>query len=111
MQFGEPAHKGKPKSGSTCLAVVAIVDLAERREDLVELLAWNSRPVVLHRDLETAASRRFRAHHDAPTFRREFHRVGAQVDQDLLQCAFVGIEWRTARIDLRSEEHTSELQS
>ena len=61
MQFGEAAHQRQPEARTASLTVVAIVDLAERRENLVDLLARDARPIVFAANLEVAASAPVRA--------------------------------------------------
>src|SRR5437763_343626 len=85
MQLGKAAHEGEPQPRPTALPIVTIVHLAERLEDLVQLVAWDARAVVLHRDLKAAAARPRGDHGNPTAFRRELHRIGNQVDEDLLQ--------------------------
>ena len=85
-----PRTSARPRPVPPRLAVVAVVDLAERLEHAVELVARNARAVVFDHDLEVAASARRAGNGDAPALGRELHRVGDQIDQDLLQRTLVG---------------------
>ncbi len=97
------AHQREAETRAAGLAVVAVVDLAERREDLVELLARDAGAIVLYGNLEAAAARQFGTHRDAAAFGRELDRVGAEVDQDLLERALIRVERRRRGIDLDGE--------
>ena len=48
MQLGQPAHQRQAQPGAARLTIIAVVDLAERREDLVQFLARDAGAVVLH---------------------------------------------------------------
>src|SRR5690348_18210100 len=87
MKLGKPSHERKTETRAAGLAVVAIVDLVEGHEDLVELVARNAGAVVLDRDLEAAVTRETSHDRDASAFWREFHGIGHEVDQDLLERA------------------------
>src|SRR5215831_8061919 len=103
MELGQAAHEREAKAGAACLPVVAIVDLIERHEDLIELVARNSRTVVANANLEAAIARKPAHDGNAAALRRELHRVGDEIDQDLFERALVGIKRRCRRLDIDSE--------
>ena len=65
MQFRQAPHQRQAQPRAAGLAVVAIVHLAEGREDLVQLVARNAGAVVAHHDLEIAVARAAGHHVDA----------------------------------------------
>ena len=99
MQFGETTHERKSETGAAGLTIVAIVDLVEGLEDLVDLFARDTRSVVAHGDLEAAVARESADDGNPSTFRCELHRIRTEVDQDLLERAVVGVERRRGGID------------
>lgn len=104
VQFRQAPHQRKSQPRPARLTVIAIVHLAEGREDVVDLLAGNAGPIVPHTMIWKPPSRAVLATTSTPAFRREFHRIGHQIDQYLTQGAFVGEQGRAGRIHINGEE-------
>ena len=100
MQFGQAAHQRQAKACAARLAVEAVVDLVEGREDHVELVARDARAVVAHHDLEIAVGGARADHFDPAAHWRELDGVGHKIDQDLLERPLVGIKFRRASVDI-----------
>ena len=91
MQLDERPHQRQADAEAAARAVERVLALHEQAEDPRQHLARDADPFVL--DAQNAAvAIRERPHADGPTRRRVLHRVGHQIQDDLVEAYGIGID-------------------
>ncbi len=108
VQFGQAANQRESKACTAGLAIVAIVHLGERLEDAIDALIRYAGSIVRDDQLEVAGRIAFCRDIDATAVLSELDGVRHQIDDNLLQRAFVGVKDRGAIIH-RNREHLISL--
>src|SRR5262249_47069004 len=103
MQLDETLGQGQAEAGALEFPGERRIDLAERAEDLVEILASNTDPGVLDGEAEPPRLMGARLQQDRAAFRGEFEGVRQQVEHDLLQHPFIGPDYRQVLGDVERQ--------
>src|SRR5688500_3261377 len=99
VQLDEAPREGEAQPRPLRLASVVAPDLLELLEHRGVVLGCDADAGVLHRDRHMVRIE-LRADLDAAAVRCEFHRIGQQIDHDLLELALVGLEAAQALVYL-----------
>src|SRR5689334_6029789 len=91
VQLDELAREREAETGALVLLGVVRPDLAELFEHRVEIFRGNADAGIAHGDLDLAVQT-LAAHLHAATLAREFHGVGEQIEQDLLDLALIAAQ-------------------
>src|SRR5262249_58502714 len=89
VQLDERLRDRKPQARALMALGELALDWLERPAQPRERILWNADPGIRDRDADPAAGRPG-ANRDAAAFRRKLHRIGQQVQHDLLEQAMVG---------------------
>ena len=92
----------RPRPEPWCRLVKLAFDLLERPPELAQRVPWDADAVVLDGDGDLVAAHA-PAHRDLAAVRREFHRIGQEIERDLLERAAIGGEADAGR-DLRADD-------
>ncbi len=103
MQLRQRARERQAEPGALLAAREPAIDLPERLEGDRDLLGRHADAGVGDKESDAALRRRRGGEHDTAARRREFHRVGEQVEHDLLQPSLVCQKHRQARHRLGPE--------
>src|SRR5262249_33936217 len=104
MQLGQRLCDRKPQSRPLMALGELAFDLLEWAAKPRQSIGWDANTGIRNRDAHPAACRA-RANGDAASFGSELHRVGKEIEYDLLEQTLIGVE-----ADIRSDAR-EELQA
>lgn len=111
MEFGEGLGQGQAEAGSLVFSVEIAIDLLERGQRLGNVGQGDTDTGVGDLEYITVVPAKPDLDRHTAAGRRELDGIGQQVDQDLLELAFIGVQCRQGRWRVKVHMDTSLIGS